>query len=129
MTCENMPPELLAFHLGAIDPASRGEVESHLLVCPACLRSYLALKRSLEEDDGTPAPSAAARERLRRAVVEELAVTRSTRWRWWERPLAFGLAATAALVALSAVRTVSSGPGAAPRTLGQPAAEPVEHRG
>ena len=129
MTCESVGPELLAFHLGAIDPASREEVEGHLLTCPDCVRRYLALKRGLEGDDEAPAPSPAARERLRRAVLEELAAARSSRWRWWERPLAFGLAATAALIALSAVRTVSSGPGAAPRTLGQPAADPGDHRG
>jgi anti-sigma factor RsiW len=129
MTCENVGPELLAFHLGAIDPASREAVEGHLVTCPECLRSYLALKRGLEENDEAPAPSPAARERLRRAVLAELAAPRSMRWRWWERPLAFGLAATAALIALSAVRTVSSGPGAAPRTLGQPTADPGEHRG
>ena len=129
MTCENVGPELLAFHLGALDPRSRTDVEGHLLSCPGCLRSYLALKRSLEHGDDTPEPSPASRKRLRRAVLQELAAAQSGRWRWWERPLAFGLAATAALVALSAVRTMSSGPGAAPREIGQPSGTPGERRG
>jgi len=129
MTCENVGPELLAFHLGAIDAATREEVEGHLVSCPECLRSYLAIKRSVEHEDGAPEPTAAARERLRRAVLEELTAARSPRWRWWERPLAFGLAATAALVALSAVRAVSSGSGAAPREIGDPSGIPGKHRG
>jgi len=120
MTCESVGPELLAFHLGAVEGEQREQVETHLVTCPECLRSYLALKRSLEQQDETPGPSPAATGRLRSAVLAELAAAASPRWRWWERPLAFGLAATAALIALSAVRTVSSGPGAAPRGLGDP---------
>jgi anti-sigma factor RsiW len=127
MTCESVGPELLAFHLGALEGAQREQVEAHLVTCPGCLRDYLALKRSLEQEDEAPGPSPAATERLRNAVLDELAAVISPRWRWWERPLAFGLAATAALIALSAVRTVSSGPGAAPRGLGDPPR--VEHRG
>jgi anti-sigma factor RsiW len=129
MTCENVGPDLLAFHLGAVDAARRDEVEGHLVTCPECLRSYLALKRGLERGDEAPAPTPAARERLRQAVIAELAAARSPRWRWWELPLAFGLAATATLIALSAVRSVSSGPGAAPRSVGDAPAERVEHRG
>jgi anti-sigma factor RsiW len=129
MTCEDIGPELLGFHLGAIEAGARAEIEQHLLSCPECLRSYLALKRGLELEDDAPEPTAAARERLRRAVLEELAVARSPRWRWWERPLAFGLAAAAALVALSAVRTVSSGRGAAPRGIREASTTPGEHHG
>lgn len=129
MTCENVGPELLAFHLAAVDATRREDIEAHLVSCGECLRSYLALKRGLEQEDEAAAPSPAASERLRRAVLAEIAAARSPRWRWWERPLAFGLAATAALIALSAVRAVSSGPGAAPRSLGDTPAEQAEHRG
>src|SRR5215468_9144357 len=114
MTCETVSEDLLGFHLGALDRARRDEVETHLFDCPECLRSFLALKRSLELEDEGPSPSPASRQRLRQAILKELAGPQKARWRWWERPLAFGLAATAALMALSAVRTVSSGPGAAP---------------
>ncbi|HEY1332836.1 MAG TPA: hypothetical protein VGF31_01190 [Myxococcaceae bacterium] len=126
MTCESVGPGLLAFHLGAVEGPQREEIEGHLVSCPECLRSYLALKRGLEEESDGPGPSPEATARLRQAVLGELAAAASPRWRWWERPLAFGLAATAALIALSAVRTVSSGPGAAPRDLESP---PVERRG
>ncbi len=122
MTCKNVSDDLLGFHLGALDQARRDEVEAHLLGCPDCLRSFLALKRSLELEEDGPSPSPASRERLRQAVLKELAGPERDRWRWWERPLAFGLAATAALVALSAVRTVSSGPGTAPHGIGDTAA-------
>ena len=123
MTCETVSDDLLAFHLGALDHAHRDEVESHLLGCADCLRGFLALKRSLELEEDGPSPSPASRERLRKAILEELAGPERARWRWWERPLAFGLAATAALVALSAVRTVSSGSGAAPHGIGDTAAQ------
>ena len=121
MTGETASDDLLAFPLGALDEARRDEVETHLFGCPDCLRGFLALKRSLELEDG-PSPSPTSRERLRQAILKELAGPERARWRWWERPLAFGLAATAALVALSAVRTVSSGPGAAPHGIGDTAA-------
>jgi Putative zinc-finger len=113
----------LAFHLGALDHARRDDVESHLLGCPDCLRGFLALTRSLKLEEDGPSPSPSSRERLRRAILDELAGPERARWRWWERPLAFGLAATAALLALSAVRTVSSGPGAAPHGIGDTATQ------
>jgi hypothetical protein len=91
MDCRLIEPELVAFHFGADTGAPRGEIEEHLLTCPACLRSYLAAKRAAEAP-AEASPSPAARARLRRSVARELGVADAAGWSWWERPLAFGMA-------------------------------------
>lgn len=115
MTCETMEPELVAYHFGTVDPEARAAVEDHLVGCAACLRSFVALKRDIETGEAEPAPSKASRDRLRLAVMHELHPSSPARpWRWWERPLAFGLAGAAVFAAFVTVYEVSVGPGAAP---------------
>lgn len=116
MTCETIELELVDFQLAAVDEASRARIEAHLLGCNACLKSYLALKRNLETAENEPAPSPASRARLRAAVAEHLHPSPKP-WRWWERPLAFGFATLALVVAVLLTQSIASGPGAAPRAL------------
>lgn len=112
MSCERVRPELTGFHFGVVDDVTREDVELHLTGCPACLGEFLAIKRAVETSSTEPAPSELSRARLRRAVAAELG--RSTRRAWWERPVAFGVAAASLLLALGAVHAVASAPGAAP---------------
>ncbi len=117
MSCQNVQPELIAYHFGTLPPPARLAVEAHLPVCPRCLGSYLALKRDIELGEEEPAPSEASRHRLRRAIAAELAGPPARAgWRW-ERPFAFGFAAAAVVVALFSVQTLATGPGRAPRGM------------
>ncbi len=117
MSCDSVRPELPGFHFGGVDADTRATVEEHLLSCPGCLREYLDTKRSIETAELEPAPSELSRARLRRAVAAELSRPAGPRWQWWERPLAVGFAAASLLVALGAMHTVASIPGAAPYAL------------
>ncbi len=114
MRCETMRGELVGFHFGALDDAARRGVEAHLLGCGACLGEYLALKRDVETAaEAEERPSASARATLRAAVAREVG-TAPRPWRWWERPLAFGLATAAVLLAIVTVQAVRTAPGVAP---------------
>jgi hypothetical protein len=109
MDCQLIRLQLLPFHFGEIETAARREVETHISVCPDCLRAYLELKRAAETQHD--APSDAARYRLRSAVAQELARAReSARWSWWERPFAIVLAASALLLAATTVQRIASSP-------------------
>lgn len=126
MNCSVIAPELTAYHFGAVSPESRQEIELHLLSCRECLKQFLDLKREIETAESEPSASPATRQRLRRAVKQELDQRLGRRtWAWWERPLAFGFAGAAVVIAMLAMHAVSTGPGAMPRTLtleGWPAA-------
>jgi anti-sigma factor RsiW len=102
MSCESVQRQLLGFHFGEVEEAARQEVEAHLPECRACLASYLALKRGVETAEAVPRPSAASRQALRAAVAQELGLAAPT-WRWWERPLAFGFAGAALVLAVMTV--------------------------
>lgn len=115
MTCQDIAPDLVAYHFAEIDADARERVEAHLAGCPACVAAFIALKRAVEID-AAPAPSAGARARLRRAVAEELGVAPAVR-RAWERPLAFALAACTVLALGAATRAATAGPGAPPYAL------------
>lgn len=117
MSCQDVQPELIAYHFGTLPPQTRLAVEAHLPGCSRCLGSYLALKRDIELGEEEPAPSEESRRRLRRAVAAELAGPPARAgWRW-ERPFAFGFAAAAVLIALLSVQTLATGPGRAPRGI------------
>lgn len=118
MTCEALTPALFDYHFGASPPAEREQVEAHLRACPACLDAFFALKRDVELAP-EEAPSPAARARIRRSVEEALRVRSEAppRWRWWERPLAFGVAGAALALAATFAHLPWVGPGAAPRGL------------
>lgn len=105
MSCETLRGELLAFHFGEVPDAVRAQLEAHLPGCSSCLREYLALKRSLETQAEEPAPSEAARLRLRRAVAQELGLEAAP-WRWWQRPLVLGFATASVALAIFSVRAL-----------------------
>ena len=114
MTCERVLPELVTYHFGVIENEPRREVEQHLVSCPDCLRSFLAIKRDIETAESGPRPSPAVLDRLRVSAAHELGLPGPRRWSWWERPLAFGFAGVAVLVAMGAVATLARSPGSAP---------------
>lgn len=118
MTCVEVERELLAYHFNTLEPDARAKLEAHLVECAACVAEYIALKRAVEAGDDTPAPSEAARLRLRRAVAEELGIGEK-RWSWWERPLALAVAASIVLVAGAATHALATSPGTAPYALGR----------
>ena len=118
MKCTQVQPGLVAYHFGIVSDEARGDIESHLLGCGECLRSFLALKRAIETGDNSAKPSVAARERLRSAVAQELGARMPRRqWSWWERPFAFGFAGSAVLASVIAMRVLTSGPGSPPRSM------------
>jgi hypothetical protein len=120
MTCNQVEPELIAFHFGLVADGVREHVEGHLLSCPACLGKFLDRKRTIETCDDGPPPSAALRARVRQAVAVELGIGRRAYvWSWWERPLAFAFAGVAVWLALFAVHTLASGPGMRPHRLSE----------
>ncbi len=105
--------ELVGYYFNEVEPEERARIEQHLMTCSSCCRAFVSLKHAIEVPG--PAPSAAARERLRREVVSEL----SPRKRW-ELPLAFALAACTVLALGTAARVLTSGPGAAPHAISSP---------
>lgn len=115
MTCTEIEPELVGYHFGTLDDEQRRRVEEHLVECSACVRAFVELKRAIETSEEAPAPSPAARAKLRRAVARELdGVERS----WWERPLAIALAASVVMIAGATMHALTSATdGAAPYAL------------
>ncbi len=119
MSCDEIRPELLGFHFGETEPEPRQTVEQHLLGCRSCLEEFLDLKRAVEAPDLEHRPSAAARDRLRRAVAAEVAPP-APAWSWWERPAAFLFAGATVLAAIFALHAVATGPVASPHSLPEP---------
>lgn len=122
--CDEIEPELVAYHFGLMEGAARDAVEVHLSTCSSCVRAFVGMKRAIELGESereieTARPSRRARERLRLAVVRE--VTQAEPRRWWERPVAFALAASIVLAAGAATHAVTSGPGAPPYSVGKTA--------
>lgn len=123
MSCAELQNELIGYHFGTLDDATRREVEAHLVACPACVQAFVELKRDIESGEVAPAPSEASRLRLRRAVAQELGLAPRRRWSWWERPLAFTFAGAALVIALALLSLIATGSGQTPRSLqGEPAA-------
>ncbi len=117
-TCNDVQPELVAYHFGTLAPDARESVEVHLLACNECVRAFVALKREIETAQGGERPSPAARARVRASVARELARRRPRQsWSWWERPLAFGFASAAVLLAMLATRALTPENGAMPHAL------------
>ena len=108
MDCRLIQVELVAYQFGSVADEARDRIEAHLLECPGCLKAYLALKREVETAQAGPRPRPAARDRLRRAVVQELAQRSSAAAQpaWWRRPLAFGFVAASAAAAMIACVSV-----------------------
>lgn len=115
MSCETTRRELIGFHFGELDDGTRSEVERHLVGCRECLGEFLALKRDVELGGAVEErPAPAVKGKLRSAIAIELGLGPTARV-WWERPLAFGLAAAAVVVAMVSVQSIAtSEPGRAP---------------
>lgn len=118
---EHVERELAPYHFGLATDEERRAIEAHLLECRECLRAFFELKRGVETAEGEARPPALARAKLRRAVAAELGVLRPRAW--WERPVAFAVAASVVLAAGSVTRAITSGPGAPPYAVAH-----VEHR-
>lgn len=136
---EQHPLDQLAFYVnGTLSGSERGEVESHLSVCPSCRREvkeWEDLALAVEEEPVVLPDSRLAWERLEKRIVEERRPQRETRgpkpaaWAWWRSPLlAWGLAAAqfalvvGLVVYLAAVRPA----GPAWTTLAGPVPSEVE---
>ena len=117
MTCNEIEHQLVGYHFNALSGDVRHAVEAHLVECPDCVRAFVELKRAIETSEDSPRPSDAARQRLRSAVARELGVT-TTRWAWWERPLALAVAVTVVLAAGASTRALVSEPASPPHALG-----------
>lgn len=114
MSCETIRNELVGFHFGVIDEAQRSVVERHLVGCAACLGEYLSVKRDVELSAAVEErPRAQVKSKLRAAMAQELGLVASPP-AWWHRPLAFGLAAAAVVVAMVTMQTVAKAEPTAP---------------
>lgn len=113
MSCDDFLPDLVPYHFGALEGDARAALEEHLAGCPACVRAFVDTKRAIETGAEGPRPRAAARARLRRAVAIEVGAAAPPR-RWWERPVAFAVAASLLLFASAASRALTDQPGAPP---------------
>jgi anti-sigma factor RsiW len=110
MTCNQVEPELVAYHFGLVDGDARTAIEEHLASCGACLRAFLEIKRAVETSEDAPAPSQTSRAKLRRAVQNEVAPPR----RRWELPVAFAAAAALVFVARATTHGLTSAPATPP---------------
>lgn len=114
MTCEAIRGELVGFHFGVLEAPDRAQVERHLATCPACLGEFLSVKRDVELSAAVEErPRAQVKSKLRSAVALELGLV-SGPAAWWQRPLAFGLAAAAVIVAMVSVQAVATSTPSAP---------------
>jgi anti-sigma factor RsiW len=68
MDCAGVASHLVAYHFGATSEDDRNAIDSHLVACTSCLRTYLALKHATERA-ALDRPSPAVRERLRAEVA------------------------------------------------------------
>lgn len=114
MSCETTRNELVGFHFGVIEEAQRTAVEQHLVTCAACLGEYLSVKRDVELSAAVEErPRAQVKSKLRAAMAQELGLVAGPP-AWWQRPLAYGLAAAAVVVAMVTMQTVAKAEPTAP---------------
>jgi hypothetical protein len=144
MDCTLIQLDLIAYHFATASEEERERVETHLVACTSCLRTYLALKAHVDGMAGTvgaarqdsaqgtspwvQGPSEGARLKLRAAVERRFRPTRVGRLRRWLTqpiPLYRGVAVAGVLLV-----TVALGPSLAHRLehrpLGSSAEVPVE---
>lgn len=116
MDCARVDGELVAFHLAALDGATRAAIEAHLTGCARCVSSYLALKRAMDASEEAPAPSELTRSRIHKEAAYQLAApaARSRRATW-----AIAAAAAAAMIAAPLVYMATRTPAAATSTTTQ----------
>ncbi|MFT3712414.1 MAG: zf-HC2 domain-containing protein [Archangium sp.] len=98
-----MKRDLMAWQLGDLHGEERVKLEAHVSECTSCVREFIALKRDVELAEDGPAPSFAAKEKLRHAVKLELGLVPGP---WWERPVAFFVGTASVACALLIVINV-----------------------
>jgi len=107
MDCALIQQHLIGYHFATASDDERRDVETHLVACTACLRTYLALKAHV--DRGTHAgemPGDAVRLRLRAAVEARFRPTAARRVRRWLArpvPLYQGVAVAAVILLAAAL--------------------------
>jgi anti-sigma factor RsiW len=106
--------ELTGYQFGTLGEETRRRVEEHLIECPECVKAFVEIKRAIETSEAAPAPSDAARARLRRAVKSEMGIAERT---WWERPIAFALAASVVLAATATMHALTTTDASPPYAL------------
>lgn len=111
MTCDEVQAEVVGFQLGVLEGAARDAVEAHLPTCPECVRAFLTVKRGVELAEEAPAPSELTGRRVRAAVARELGLSPRPRW---GAPLAWAVAASVVVLAVSAVGHLAHDEGSAP---------------
>jgi anti-sigma factor RsiW len=116
MSCNEVRPILIGYHFATVDPDERGLVERHLPTCSACVIELVELKRAIELDETGAGPSPGARDRLRRAIAEDLRGP-APRHRWRDRSLALAFAGSAVLASLFAMQAMTAAPGSPPVTM------------
>jgi hypothetical protein len=99
MNCNHDRSDLVAFHFG-----EDHDIGERLVACPDCLREFLAIKRAIDLGEDAPRPSELARERLRRAVAQRIAVAPR---RWWHRPAAAAFAIAVLLASMAATQVLA----------------------
>jgi anti-sigma factor RsiW len=117
MSCPELQQELIAYHFGMVSDETRGALEAHLVICPACVKAFVTIKHDIETGEGGARPSEAVRLRLRRAVAQELGIGERRRWSWWERPFAFGFAGVAVALAMFVVSVLATSTATMPHSL------------
>lgn len=109
MDCTGVALHLVAYHLGTVTDEERDVVEVHLVGCPGCLKTYLALKRAADRAElDRPRPEVKAK--LRAAVVREFgrpAPLFARRIPLYQGALLAAIAAAVALAAPGVVRRFS----------------------
>ena len=110
----HIEPELTGYHFGVLDDETRRRVEVHLIECPECVRAFVEIKRAIETSEAAPAPSNAARARLRKAVRAEMGIAERA---WWERPVAIALAASVVLVSTATMHALTTTDASPPHAL------------
>jgi hypothetical protein len=113
MDCSLIARELIAYHFEACDEATHAAVESHLVECAVCVRSYVSLKAAFRRGAAEERPREDVRARVRHDV--EQAFARSSRvgiWKAFKRPIplyqGIGVALAAAAIALAVPRWLGS---------------------
>jgi hypothetical protein len=76
MDCAEVGGLLVAYQFATTTDEERDAVDTHLIGCQACLRTYLALKRAAERGP-LERPSGEARERLRAEVARMFGAPRA----------------------------------------------------
>ena len=105
MDCSLTQENLIGYHFATLEDPVRESIETHLVECTACLRTYLALKSHVDRGRAQEAPGEAARLKLRAAVEKRFRPTPARRVRRWLTrpvPLYQGLALAVAIVVVAA---------------------------